>query len=598
MSSKASGDADRPSTGEPNGPAEAFEPDIQAAWQNQDLSQPDDWAGFHAGRGLAVRELLQRTATKAFVASRLHVCPPTVDATNVLSYLQHRYGGEPIDRTRTVDPEVGDVAIGWCFSLPGDLLADGDHTEFDVNAIPMIRDAESGKIEATSLAGARVEVMFERLAAEGRIQRLDWVEGPQQPWAPEPTDAGTAPPPITGPEDAMSVFTLWAVSYLSDGTEVLAGKYMSSDQAEQAKQAAEAGGERAWISEELWTLGADGATQIGPKGCDDEEPESSTAAVDDHMAAAMWSELTGSLAQALRTLTHRQSISLSSGDSHWVQFSALEDGMRAGTVSDGYLPDEGQLTPDQDAALRELGWLPPIDGDNVYRAQNYYRDYPTPVSFAEVATLGVRTLVEVHGITYPQELHYQAHDSVARRKLSFPALRVPYYHSDNEAVGALTNDPVRDVQDLLLEAIQTVDPDAQGWDVDEVLTIRFGSVLISFRVVDDPPIIRICSSVLTGVIETVHLLRELNDINNQADFARLSLTPDGAIVVADELHGLPFVSKHALSATAAVGQLADSLVQRLRVRHGGIPDDSFSGTSQGPTRGLSWAAPGPPGEQP
>ena len=393
----------------------------------------------------------------------------------------------------------------------------------------------------------------------------------------------------------MSEFTLWAVSYLSDGTEVLAGKYISSDQAEQAKQTAEGEGHSPWITEELWKLGPEGATQIDPgvAGNGAGEP---AAILADHQAAALWSQLTGSLARALSTLKQRQSISLHAGDL-WVQFRALENGFHADAVSSGYLDDDRQLTPAQDEALQDLGWLPPIDADNIGRAENYYQDYSTPVPYADIAALGVRSLTDVYGVTYPQELHYIAIDSGEKRDLSFPELGIAVYQSDDEAVGALTDNPLGDVQDLLLEAIQTIDPDAEGWDEDDVLTIQFRSVLISFRVVNDPPIIRVSSPVLTGVTESVHLLRELNDINNQANFARLSLTADGTILVAYELGGLPFVSKHALSSIASVGQLADSLVQRLRVRHGGTPDNNLSEKIKGATRGVPWA-PRRPVQQP
>lgn len=368
----------------------------------------------------------------------------------------------------------------------------------------------------------------------------------------------------------MSIFTMWALSYLVDGEELLAGKYVTHDQAEQAKKAIEADGVTAWITEETWDFGPEGAVRIDEHSPDPLHPS--------------WRRLIASLADTLSGLTARQSLSLSAPSEHWVQFRAVKNGLRAEAVSNGYLDDDNELTPDQEAAMEALGWLPPFDDEGIERAQNYYQELAAPVTFVDVAALAVHTLAYVYGVAYPQDLTYIALDGNkprGERDLTFPDLGVAAFRSDEEVGGVLTDDPVFDVQEHLLDALRETDPDVPPWDNDGLITLRFGSAPVSLRVVGDPPIIRICSPVLADVTESVHLLRELNDINAQITFARLFLTSDGTIIVAGELHGLPFVAKHLLSTLTQVGYLADSLDERLRVRHGGTP--ILRSTQESPT---------------
>lgn len=356
----------------------------------------------------------------------------------------------------------------------------------------------------------------------------------------------------------MSMFTLWAVRYEADGEEHLAGKYPDEGQAEQARQALAGEGLNAWITEETWHVDADGATQVGG-------PE---------VLHGSWLRLIGSLADTLSALGAGQFISLHSSSEHWVQFMAIAGGLRAEAVGNRYLDDDNQLDDGQEAALEALGWCPPVDADNIERAQNWYLELAAPVSFTEMAGIAVRTLAGVYGVGYPQDLTYLAFDGNlprGERDLSFPDLGVALYRSDPEVGGALTNHPAFDVKEHLLDALRELDPDLPDWDESEPVTLSCGSVPVTLQVAGDPPIVRVWSPVLTGVTETVHLLRELNDINAQISFARLPLTPDGTIVVAAEHHGLPFVPKHFLRTLARLGRLADNLQARLRARHGGTP---------------------------
>ena len=374
--------------------------------------------------------------------------------------------------------------------------------------------------------------------------------------------------------DDMSEFTLWAVKYRSDDGEGIAGKYVDEDQAEESRQAVEARGLDAWIEEEQWAFGANGPVRIDGR-----------RAGDQHLHRA-WLRLIGSLADTLVSLTAGQSLSLHSASEHWVQFRAVQDGLRAEAVSNAYLDEDNQLDPDQEDALEALGWLPPFDDDGIERAQNFYREFPGPVPVADVAALAVHTLAEVYEVGYPQDLTYLAFDGNkprSERDLSFPDLGVGLYRSDDEVGGVLTNNPVFDTQEHLLDALREITPDLEQWGNGEMITIRCGSVPVSIQVTGDPPIVRMWSPVLAEVTETVHLLRELNDINTQVSFARLSITPEGTVVGSAEFHGLPFVGKHLLSVLTELARLTDSLDERLRVRHGGTPIVAPSPASNDPT---------------
>ena len=143
-----------------------------------------------------------------------------------------------------------------------------------------------------------------------------------------------------------------------------------------------------------------------------------------------------------------------------MQFRAVKDGLRAEAVSNGYLDDDNELTPDQEAAMVALGWLPPFDDEGIERAQNYYQELAAPVTFVDVAALAVHTLAYVYGVAYPQDLTYLALDGNkprGERDLTFPDLGVAVFGSDDEVGGVLTDDPVFDVQEHLLNTLRETD---------------------------------------------------------------------------------------------------------------------------------------------
>lgn len=70
----------------------------------------------------------------------------------------------------------------------------------------------------------------------------------------------------------------------------------------------------------------------------------------------------------------------------YVQFAPCADGLHGEAVSNAYLEESAVLTPEEDAAIRALGWLAAAPDEN------YGRTFVEPVDVDEVAELTVETL--------------------------------------------------------------------------------------------------------------------------------------------------------------------------------------------------------------
>jgi hypothetical protein len=120
-----------------------------------------------------------------------------------------------------------------------------------------------------------------------------------------------------------------------------------------------------------------------------------------------WSQFEHDLALSLAELSERCFLVISTRTltNQFVQFSAGgASGMRAEAVSNLYLFDESvQLNAADCERLREFGWNPPTDNET-----NFYIDVAAPVPCPWLAALSVKTLRDVHRISSPEELQYEA----------------------------------------------------------------------------------------------------------------------------------------------------------------------------------------------
>ena len=103
----------------------------------------------------------------------------------------------------------------------------------------------------------------------------------------------------------------------------------------------------------------------------------------------------------------------------YVQFAAQGAiGMRVETTSNQYLEKQGQLSLEQIGMLDSLGWHAPTGTpaqstpeNDPEGSSNFFCDFKSPVAFDLVASLAVRTLVEVLEVPQPTFLEYEAFDA-------------------------------------------------------------------------------------------------------------------------------------------------------------------------------------------
>ena len=145
-----------------------------------------------------------------------------------------------------------------------------------------------------------------------------------------------------------------------------------------------------------------------------------TEAVTGHRpVSSAWSTFHERLTETLRAMTEDQFLILmKKGTNHFVQFAAQGfHGMRAETVCNAYLEGPERLTTEDIAMLGALGWDDPTSGPGLTPQEdpggspNYFREWATPVEHAEIATLAVRTFLEVHDVAHPGWLAYRSFDS-------------------------------------------------------------------------------------------------------------------------------------------------------------------------------------------
>jgi hypothetical protein len=132
-----------------------------------------------------------------------------------------------------------------------------------------------------------------------------------------------------------------------------------------------------------------------------------------------WTPFHERLTETLQALTEDQFLIIDrKGTSRYVQFAAQGSfGMRAESVCNAYLEGLEQLTPEDVAMMRALGWSDPTSGPDVTPhddpdgSPNFFREWTSPVDHAEIAALAIRTFLEVHGAAHPGWLEYGAFDS-------------------------------------------------------------------------------------------------------------------------------------------------------------------------------------------
>ena len=118
---------------------------------------------------LAIKELLFDRNDERYVDERVHMCPADVEPVTVQSYLEQRLG-QPLDVSWTSTEDLDRVAVGWTFAVPDDWPVEGDRSQCEVVAIPMLVD-DTGELAGSALlALAEERRRMEQLAAETGAQ--------------------------------------------------------------------------------------------------------------------------------------------------------------------------------------------------------------------------------------------------------------------------------------------------------------------------------------------------------------------------------------------------------------------------------------------
>ena len=105
-------------------------------------------------------------------------------------------------------------------------------------------------------------------------------------------------------------------------------------------------------------------------------------------------------------------------------------------------------------------------------------------------------------------------------------------------------------------------------DGDGDIPVRCGSATVYVRVLEDRPVVRIWSPVISAIGSPEGILAEVNEFNRGALFAK-ALWDGESVVVTAEVAGSPLAAGQLRRAYAAVAQLADGYARKLQARYGG-----------------------------
>ena len=132
---------------------------------------------------MIIKQLVFDRVRNEYVGEHLVESPPSVEFDSVQSWLARRFG--PVLDLAYTDDERGErIAVGWTFDLPDGIPVDGTRSAFEIVMIPMLTDPGTGTLVSAFDWQAKEKRRFEKMAADGLVDKLTIDRVPQQPWSP------------------------------------------------------------------------------------------------------------------------------------------------------------------------------------------------------------------------------------------------------------------------------------------------------------------------------------------------------------------------------------------------------------------------------
>lgn len=255
--------------------------------------------------------------------------------------------------------------------------------------------------------------------------------------------------------------------------------------------------------------------------------------------------------------------------SRFVQFAAQGTfGMRAEMTSNSYLTKQEQLSPRQIAALIELGWHDPTGAPSESTPEkdpdgspNFFCQFNCPVGFEDLATLAVRTLIEIVRVPHPGFLEYEAFDAEGDEvKLPDLGLRVKPAPSSG-GVASRSRELLAVLREITGISDLAFDKDGDGG-------LQYGSAVTFVRLIGDASHVRFYSPILREVEESADLFERLNDMNVSESAMRF-VFQNGVIYGTADIAAAPFVSAHVVQAYQRFCVVVDGIDSLLQEEFGG-----------------------------
>lgn len=290
--------------------------------------------------------------------------------------------------------------------------------------------------------------------------------------------------------------------------------------------------------------------------------------------AAAWERFERELANALEAMEPETFLIVearagSPAAGRYVQFAHGRNIFRAEASSNAYLRGERALTAAQEESLAGIGWSRPAADD---ADRNFYRTWPSPTPFGEIAAFASRTLTGAFEVDDPGSLEYRYASFEGRAVEALPLSiaaeggpgRAP---RPRQSAHGHELEAFRAMVEAALQRL--VSNDQLVTDADGDWPIRLGSAMTFVRVVDGlPPSLQVFSILLRDVPVNAELLAELNLINARLRYVRV-FAGQRAVIASLELPAVGLTHDAVAFACMELGNVADHLDDQLHGRFGG-----------------------------